>query len=130
MSDEARATKSPEEVADTLFGAVERGEIDALREVFHPDARTWHNTDGLEQSVDQTLKVLRWLSRNSTVRRYDDVRRERTPRGFVQMHTLRIEKADGRTIRIPACVVAEVRDGRIRRIDEYLDSAQVAEVSR
>jgi ketosteroid isomerase-like protein len=29
-------------------------------------------------------------------------------------------------VAIPACIVAEVADGKITRIDEYLDSAQAA----
>ena len=33
---------------------------------------------------------------------------------------------DGRPVAAPACVVAEVRDGRIARIEEYLDSSQAA----
>lgn len=113
-------------LAQQLFDAIERGDVDALRHLYHADARIWHNTDGAEQSVEQNLRVLRWLVRNTTLRRYEEVRREMLATGFVQMHVLRLDLASGRTVRIPACLVARVADGRITRIDEYLDSAQLA----
>ena len=113
-------------VAHQLFDAIERGDVDALRGLYHVDARIWHNTDGAEQSVDENLRVLRWLVRNTSLRRYEEVRREMIPSGFVQMHVLRLELGTGRSVRIPACLVARVAQGRIARIDEYLDSAQLA----
>jgi len=116
-------------VAVQLFSAIERGDVDALRGLYHPEARVWHNTDGIEQSVEENLKVLRWLVRHSELRRYEEVRRELIPGGFVQTHVLRLELSGGRTLRIPACLVARVEQGRIARIDEYLDSAKLAAVS-
>lgn len=116
-------------VAGQLFGAIERGDVGALRGLYHPDACVWHNTDNTEQSVEENLKVLGWLVHNSALRRYEKVRRELLPTGFVQMHVLRLDLSGGRTVRIPACLVARVSQGRITRIDEYLDSAQVATVS-
>ena len=113
-------------VAQQLFDAIERGDVDALRGLYHTDARIWHNTDGAEQSVDENLRVLRWLVRNTSLRRYEEVRREMLATGFVQMHVLRLELGTGRSVRIPACLVVRVAHGRITRIDEYLDSAQVA----
>ncbi len=113
-------------VAQQLFDAIERGDVDALRGLYHVDARIWHNTDGAEQSVDENLRVLRWLVRNTSLRRYEEVRREMLPCGFMQMHVLHLELGPGRSVRIPACLVARVAHGRITRIDEYLDSAQVA----
>ena len=113
-------------VAKRLFSAIERGEVEALRELYHADARIWHNTDAIEQSVDQNLRVLRWLVRNTVQRRYEAVHRELTETGFVQMHVLHLQRNDGRAVRIPACLVARVTQGRIVRIDEYLDSAHTA----
>jgi uncharacterized protein len=126
MTDRPPDTAAIDAVAQQLFDAIERGDVEALRGLYHADARIWHNTDGAEQSVDENLRVLRWLVRNTSLRRYEEVRREMIPSGFVQMHVLRLELGDGRTVRIPACLVARVAQGRIARIDEYLDSAQVA----
>jgi ketosteroid isomerase-like protein len=54
------------------------------------------------------------------------VRRHATPTGFAQQHVLRLTFPDGRTADLPAAIFVEVRDGRVTRIDEYLDTASVA----
>jgi ketosteroid isomerase-like protein len=48
----------PLEVAARLFAAIEAGDIDAVRELYHPDVEVWHNTDGLAQSRDANLATL------------------------------------------------------------------------
>ena len=67
--------------------------------------------------------MLGWLQRHVRDLRYDVVRRDELPDGYVQQHVLarRSPTAPAR----PACMVVAVRDGRIARIDEYLDSAHV-----
>ena len=115
-------------VADDLFAAIEKGDVDAVRGIYAPEAVIWHNTDGVEQTVDQNLATLRWVCDNLAERSYDDVRRYEIDGGFVQQHVLRFTKA-GERREIPACIVATVADGRIIRIDEYLDSAHVARIT-
>ena len=115
-------------VADDLFDAIQRGDIEAVRAIYAPDAVIWHNNDELEQTVDQNLAVLRWVCDNLADRAYEDVRRIEHDGGFVQQHVLRFTK-DGERRGVPACIVATVADGRITRIDEYLDSAHVARIT-
>ncbi len=115
------------EVADRLFKAIERGDVDAIRNIYSADAKIWHNTDGVEQSVDENLAVLEWVVKNIGEISYTDIRRSPTLTGFVQQHVLRGRmKSSGREIALPACIVCTVRGGRITRLDEYLDSAQTA----
>jgi uncharacterized protein len=59
-------------------------------------------------------------------RRYDIVRRERLSDGFLQQHVLRGTTRSGATLEMPACLVVRVEQGRITRLDEYLDVAQAA----
>jgi ketosteroid isomerase-like protein len=47
--------------------------------------------------------------------------------GFVHQHVLSGTRKDGARLSLPACLVCEVKDGRITRLDEYFDSARVAE---
>ncbi len=117
------------QLAQRLFAAIEQGDVEASRELYDANARIWHNTDNVEQTVEQNLRVLRWLVRNTAQRRYEDVRREQTASGFVQLHVLRLHFHDGRVVHVPACLVAQVRAGLITRIDEYLDSAHTAAIS-
>lgn len=115
-------------IADDLFAAIERGDVDAVRSIYAPDAVIWHNNDEVEQTVDQNLAVLRWVCANLADRSYEDVRRHEWDGGFVQQHVLRFTR-DGERRGVPACIVAAVADGRITRIDEYLDSAHVARIT-
>ena len=123
MSDEAL------DVADRFFSAIERGDIEAVKAIYAPDARIWHSHDLKEQSVDENLRVLGWMARNLPNRRYRVHRRVAIPSGFLQQHTLEAMTAGG-PFTMPACIVVEVRDGRIVRLEEYLDSARVAELGR
>jgi len=113
------------ELAERFFRAVERGDVDQIRAIYAPDARIWHNHDGLEQTVEENLKVLAWMSRNVRDKRYEVKRRAAIPGGFLQQHVLHGQTANG-PFSMPACIICEVKDGRISRLEEYLDSAQAA----
>jgi len=117
------------DVAERFVGAIERGDVAAVRECYAPDARIWHNNDGLEQTVDQNVRVLEWLVRKLPTRHYRIVRREALKDGFLQQHVLEATLPDGTAWAMPACVIVKVADGRIVRLDEYLDSAQAAALS-
>ena len=110
-------------VAERFFRAVEDGDVQAIRAIYAPDARIWHNHDRLEQTVDENLRVLGWVAKNLTNRRYRVQRRVAIPGGFMQQHVLEAETAGG-PFSMPACVVCEVQGDRITRLEEYLDSAQ------
>jgi ketosteroid isomerase-like protein len=120
---------SNDDVAEQLFAAIENGDVGTVRDLYSPDAVIWHNTDSREQSADQNLATLMWVVENLAERRYEDVRRSVTDRGFVQQHMMRWTKADGTRAELPACIVATCADGLITRIDEYLDSAHVARIT-
>ncbi len=109
-------------VADRFFAAVAAGDLDAVASIYAPDATIWLNTTGARVDVAGNLRVLKWLGRVLTDRRYDVIRRQATPEGFVQQHVLRGTLADGSAFAMDACIVAAVMQGRITRLDEYLDS--------
>jgi ketosteroid isomerase-like protein len=111
------------DIAERFFRAVEAGDIDQIRAIYAPDALIWHNHDRKEQTVDENLKVLKWVARNLPGRRYDVLRRVAIPGGFLQQHVLEAETPKG-PFSMPACIVVQIKDGRISRLEEYLDSAQ------
>jgi ketosteroid isomerase-like protein len=116
---------SPTAIAKRLFAAIEAGDIAAVEKLYAPAIVIWHNYDGVEQSLSENLRTLRWLTRNAKDLRYEEIRLQETPRGFVQQHVLRATGPGGVRLEIPACIVGTVNDGQITRIDEYLDSAHV-----
>jgi ketosteroid isomerase-like protein len=117
------------DVAERFFRAIEGGDVEAIRAIYAPDARIWHNNDQREQTVDENLRVLGWVTRNLKNRRYRVTRRVAIPGGFLQQHVLEAETANG-PFAMPACIVVEVANGRISRLDEYLDSAHAEALTR
>ena len=116
------------ELAERFFAAIEAGDIAAVRELYAPDAEIWHNTDGLVQSPDDNARTLGWITTNLRDVSYTKVKRSATEDGFVQQHVLVATNRAGERIEVPACIVTTVRDGRIARLDEYLDSACVTAI--
>jgi ketosteroid isomerase-like protein len=114
------------ELADRFFSAIPKGDLETVRAIYAPDALIWHNNDQVTQSVEQNLQVLAWVTKNIAGLRYEEIRRHVTPSGFVQQHVLRGTAPNGKALEVPACILCSVNDGRITRLDEYLDSAQVA----
>jgi len=113
------------QLGERLMAAIMAGNVGEVRNIYAPDAVIWHNNDNLEQSVDENLAVLGWVVKNISNLRYENVRRQRTDAGFVQQHVFRGAAPNGKPIEMPACLVCTVKDGRITRLDEYLDSAQL-----
>ncbi len=112
-------------LADRIFAAIEAGDTEAAAACYADDAVVWHNTDGVEQTKPDNLRVLSWLVGHTATRSYRDIRRTVIDHGFVQQHVLHVGFDGGRTADLPACVVVSVADGLIVRIDEYLDGAAV-----
>jgi ketosteroid isomerase-like protein len=95
--------------------------------LYTADATKWHNTDeatepvirpGDEERIALLLRAVPDLS-------CEDIRVDAWNDGFVIRYVL-TGTADGTPLRVPACIVATVREGRIARLEEYLDSAQSA----
>jgi ketosteroid isomerase-like protein len=115
--------------AEKFIGAIQAGDAATVRDCYAPDAKIWHNNDNLEQTVDQNMKVLGWFMRKLPDRHYRIVRREALKDGFFQQHVLEATLPDGTAWKMPACVVVRMQDGKIVRLDEYLDSAQAGALS-
>ena len=115
-------------LAKHFFDCVETGDVDGLVACYAPDAKIWHNTDGLEQGPEDNRKTLKGMAERIVDRLYDERRLSVFPGGFVHQHVLRgTRKHDGVCLALDACIVCAVKDGKITRLDEYFDSAQVAE---
>ncbi len=117
MNEQARL-----ELIAGLLAAIEAGDVERVRTFYAPDARIWHNFDDREQTVDENLATLTWMCRVLDDRHYDVLRRDPVDNGVMQMHVLRgVVKATGEPFAMHAALVATMSDGRVTRIDEYLD---------
>ena len=113
-------------LADRLTRAYEQNDTDAIAACYTTDARIWHNIDGLEQSVEEQLGATRWLNEQLKNLRYEIVSRHSFDGGYFQQYIVHGTLAHGgEPFSMPLCMSVTVRDGRIARLDEYLDSAHL-----
>lgn len=123
--------QNPDEIAalaQRFFDAIEDGDIDTMRASFRPDAIIWHNTDECDTTVDHTAMVLGGMVARIKNRKYDQRRLAIFDGGFVQQHVLTGNRIfDDGPVRLPCAIICQVEDGKITRLDEYFDSAHVAE---
>ena len=110
--------------AAKFVGAIQSGDVATVRACYGPDAKLWHNTDNIEQTVDQNMAVLDWFIAKLPDRNYRVLRREALKDGFLQQHVLEATLPDGTPWKMSACVVVRMKNGVITRLDEYLDSAE------
>ncbi len=120
----------PWALADRLCAAIEAGDLDAVSDCYADDFVSWGNIDDREADKERSLRLLGWLCAKLADRRYEIRRRERIPGGFLQEHVLTGTAPDGSAVAMPACLVVTVAGDHIVRINEYLDPAGVAALSR
>lgn len=115
-------------MAKRLFDAIEQGDIDTMMACFAPGAEIWHNTDELVVSPEQTAATLRGMVARINDRCYAERQLNMFPGGFVQQHALTGRRGhDDVAVRLPCAIICRVVNGKIARLDEYFDSAHVAE---
>lgn len=113
-------------LAKRFFDGLEQGNIGILREVYAPHVKIWHNTDGLEQTLEDNETTLTGFIERIPKRQYANRRVHTFPGGFVQQHTLKGTKKDGKEVALDAVIICKVENGKVTRLDEYFDSAAVA----
>lgn len=109
--------------ARRFFAAVERGDLDTVRALYAPGAKIWTAQDPAERGPAENLAVLAWVKENIRDFRYEDVRCQPTPTGFVEQHTTCGTAPGGGAFRFAACLVVRVEDGKVTRLEEYFDTA-------
>ena len=107
--------------------------LEAVREdddVFAPGCVSWHNFDETDiPTVPDSFEGLRAVHRVVTGYRMAEVVAyeaggEVSFAQFVAVGTL----PDGSALRAPGVLVAHTRDGRVVRLEEYLDTGQLSRV--
>lgn len=114
------------DVARRLFAAIEAGDFNAVKALYHSDAQIWHNTDNTVKTVDHTMQIVEWMMVNMPGVRYTDAHISATEDGFVSRHVVVTTRTDGVEASLPCCMVATVEDGLFTRIYEYFDSVAQA----
>nr|WP_228768959.1 nuclear transport factor 2 family protein [Mycolicibacterium malmesburyense]CRL77635.1 ketosteroid isomerase-like protein [Mycolicibacterium malmesburyense] len=114
------------DVADRLFLAIESGDRDAISRLWADDIVVWKVADR-DRDKDRALRVLHWFIDATSVRRYEVIDRQLFEGGLVQQHILHATGHNGGVIAMRVGIIIKLgADGRISRIDEYFDPAEIA----
>jgi ketosteroid isomerase-like protein len=112
-------------VAERFIAALNVADVDAVRAVYSPDVRIWHNFDKKLQSAEENIESMLWLHTVLKNVNYDIQNRIAIPGGFLQQHILRgTLVTSGDEFAMHACAICKVEHGRITELEEYLDTAQ------
>jgi len=112
------------ELCNRFFDAYENRRVDLLAEIYADDCVVWHNVFGREQSGQENLAALPAGYTMQRRRTYDDRMIQTFAGGFVIQYTLHGVQHDGHRGALSICIVGLCRDGKITRIDEYMDSGK------
>ncbi len=110
------------DIAERLFAAFAAGDVDAARSLCAADLKAIQN-DNPPMPLDALLQFSAAVKARVPDFRYEERTCNATERGFVEEHLVRGTLPDGNELRIAACVVADVQDGQIQSLREYLDTA-------
>lgn len=112
------------DLCSRFFDAYENRRIDELAEIMAPDCIIWHNCFGREVSVQDLLAKMPDSYAMHRRRTYNDRTINAFGDGFVIQYTLHGVCHDGYSGSLWICIVGRCADGRITRIDEYIDSGK------
>jgi len=115
------------ELCETFFDAYQDRRLDILDRVLADDCIIWHNVFGRDTTKADNLAGFADSYRGQRRRTYDDRIVDTFHDGFVIRYQLRGVQSSGHTGSLWICIVGRVRDGRITRIDEYMDSSKFYE---
>lgn len=109
---------------DKFFTALATGDQTTCEALFTDDAVVWHNYTQQEQPKSDALAALAGLAQMRA--EFEIVGRDFTDDICIQRHVVRVTLPNGDVAAIPAIQRISLSGGRIRRIEEYMDSAQMA----
>jgi ketosteroid isomerase-like protein len=111
--------------AGRVLDALERNDLDPG--FFHEDAVAWRNLDDSEQPIHQTFEATTAIRAVIPDFHFGDrvLHAERDGVSVAQYH-LAGTLPDGSSLRVLGCLVVHTVDGRVRRTEEYFDTAQLA----
>lgn len=128
-------TETINDVANRLFGAIEKGNKAAVDRMWADDIAVWR-TDARRDAAKtdgkaRALRVIDWFVDVTTERHYEILDRQLfddgSTSGFVQQHILHATGQAGQSISLRVCIVIKVgANGLIDRIEEYFDPAGIA----
>jgi len=113
-----------------LFDAIETGDLAAVDRCYAPDMTMWFNGTDQVSTREENLATLEQGYGLHRRRLYNDRNINTFEDGFVVQYTTNVVLHDGSQLALSACLLAEVRDGKIVRLNEYLDTGKFSTARR
>ena len=107
-----------------LFDALEQGDVAGVDACYGPDMTMWINVSGETITREANLEAIDTGRELHRRRLYNDRNINTFDDGFVVQYTTHVVTHDGTEVPLSACLVAEVRDAKISKLFEYLDTRQ------
>jgi ketosteroid isomerase-like protein len=108
------------ELCKALFEAFETGDEERVRALCTADLQSRQNNNPA-MDLDTLLGFSRAVLRVVKDFRYENAKRSSTATGFVEEHSVRGILPDGSKLDVAVCVVADVSNGKVCHLREYLD---------
>lgn len=108
-----------------FFGALAANDLETAQALCAPDF-TGSQNGGPAMDAGTLMQFTGAVHTVVSGFRYEDAIRTATTSGFVEEHRVRGTLPDGSELDLMACVVAEVTDGRIAALREYVDTGAAA----
>lgn len=113
------------EIARALFEALSSRDDQRVRTLCAADF-TFRQNGGEPMGLDSLLKFNALVHGIATGFHYAHPVRAATATGFVEEHVVRASLTGGGAIDFAVCVVADVKDGKVSDVREYVDTAAAA----
>jgi uncharacterized protein len=123
MGNTTEVSRPESHAIEQLFLCLSHGDLAGARACFAPNAIVWHNFDCLALTLDEASKGWAAFIGAFPERSFKDIRRTKTPHGFLQQHLTVARDANGVYRAWPTCVIVTMKGPQITRLDEYLDRA-------
>ena len=115
------------DLATRFFDAYQDRRVDVIADLYAEDCIIWHSPFGRETTGAENIEKLPDSYGGQRRRTYDDRTVNVFHDGFVIQYSLNGVQPNGHRGSLWICIVCKVRDGKITRIDEYMDSGKFAQ---
>lgn len=112
-------------IAQKLFDALETGDVATLKSLYAPQAVIWVNTAQREIAARDVAAFMPLMVRKMPDRCYSNRRITAFEGGFIHRHRLTGTRKDGARVAAECCAIVHIADGKVTRIDEYVDGRQL-----
>jgi uncharacterized protein len=116
-------------VANQFFDGLLTGDLGALEAACAPGAVLWINLAENDRSLEASLPAFARLHGKVPDLRMEAVRRRGIEGGFIEQHVLTGTMPNGEILHVVGCFVGTVEEGRITRLEEYVDGGQARALS-